>query len=101
MDVVQAIGKVRFASARPQRVHVSRSDLCAVEMLCMEAGQEAKVTAGPWTYYVVMGTAGLTSGPRREELTAGQAATTGADEVHTVANAGEGRLVCLAVGPPR
>ena len=99
MDVVQAIGKVRFASARPQRVHVSRNGACAVELLCMEAGQEAKVTAGPWTYYVVMGAARIAAGRRAEQIAAGEAAVTGPDEVHTLANAGEGRLVCLAVGP--
>ena len=98
MDIVHAISKVRFASARPQVVHLTRSDGYFVDLLCMEAGQQAKVTSGPWTYYVVMGTAKLSGANGSGELSSGQMATTGADEVHTVANAGEGRLVCLVIG---
>jgi len=98
MDIIPAISKVRFASARPQCVHLARNSSYVVDMLCMEAGQEAKITAGAWTYYVVMGTAKLTGAGGSSELSAGQMATTEADETHTLANAGEGRLVCLAVG---
>lgn len=98
MDAVYAISKVRFASARPQRVRLTRNDSYAVEMLCMEAGQDAKVTSGPWTYYVVMGAATLTGPEGSVDLTPGQMATTDAKERHTLANAGEGRLVCLAIG---
>jgi len=98
MDIVPAISKVRFASARPQCVHLARSDSYVIDMLCMEAGQEARITSGAWTYYVVMGTAKLTGAGGPAELSAGQMAATGPDETHTVANAGEGRLVCLAVG---
>ena len=100
MDVVNAIAKVRFASARPQRVHLARNDAYHVEMLCMEAGQETKVTDGPWIYYVVTGTAKVAAGAQSGELSPGQAVTTGSQEVHTVANAGDGRLVCLAIGAP-
>jgi len=100
MDIVNAISKVRFASARPQRVHIARNDNYLVEVLCMEAGQETKVTDGPWTYYVVMGTARIAAGGRAGELSPGQTVTTGPEEVHALANAGEGRLVCLAIGTP-
>lgn len=99
MDVVHAISKVRFATARPQRVRLSRNDAYVVEMLCMEAGQEIDATAGPWTYYVVMGTARLTAGASAGDVAAGQIAATEPDEHHTLANAGEGRLVCLAIAP--
>jgi len=99
METFNAISKVRFASARPQRVHLSKCDSFAVEMLCMEAGQDARVPAGPWAYYVVMGTATITSGKDSQSLAAGQMAATAAEETHTIANQGEGRLVCLAVGP--
>ncbi|MGB2821908.1 MAG: cupin domain-containing protein [Phycisphaerae bacterium] len=98
MDIVHAISKVRFATARPQCVHLTRNDSYLVDMLCMEAGQEAKTTSGAWAYYVVMGTARLTCAGGSAELSAGQMATAGPDETHTIANAGEGRLVCLAVG---
>ena len=100
MDLIHAISKVRFASARPQRVHLTRNGSYLVELLCMEVGQQAKTTSGTWTYYVVAGTAKLTAGGQTCELTPGQAAATDADEVHAVANAGEGRLICLAIGVP-
>jgi len=98
MDVVHAISKVRFTSARPQWVHLARNDAYLVDMLCMEAGQEARITSGPCTYYVVMGTARLAAAAGSVELSVGQMASSAADETHTVANAGEGRLVCLALG---
>jgi len=99
MDVMNAIAKVRFASARPQRVFLARNATYTVEMLCMEAGQETQGAGGPSTYYVVMGAARITTANGANELSAGQTAVTEPDEAHTLANAGEGRLVCLAVGP--
>ena len=99
MNVVHAISKVRFASARPQRVHLSSNDAWTVEMLCMEAGQKTEVASGSRTYYVVMGTAKLTAGEESADLSAGQVACLQADERHTMINVGEGRLVCLAVAP--
>jgi quercetin dioxygenase-like cupin family protein len=100
MEIVNAIAKVRFASARPQRVRLARNDACVVELLCLEPGQEARVSAGMWTYYVVTGTATVTAGEQAGELTPGQMAVTQAGEAHTIANAGEARLVCLAAGRP-
>lgn len=99
MQVVNAVSRIRFASARPQRVRLSQCGSCAVEMLCMEAGQKAKVASGPWAYYVVMGTAQIAAGQEASSLSTGQLASTGPHEPHSVANAGEGRLVCLAFGP--
>ena len=100
METVHAISKIRFATARPQVVHLTRGSQYLVDMLCMEAGQKTKVTSGPWTYYVVMGTAELSSTHGAEALSSGQMATTAPDEVHTIANPGEGRLVCLVIGSP-
>jgi len=98
METVNAIAKVRFASARAQRVHLARNDTCLVEMLCMEPGQDVRLADGPWTYYVIKGTAKLAAGQASAELAAGQAAATGPAEAHTLANVGEGRLICLAIG---
>jgi quercetin dioxygenase-like cupin family protein len=100
MEIMNAIAKVRFASARPQRIHLARHDHCVVEMLCMEPGQKPDVSTGTWTYYIVKGTAELTAGSQAHTLTFGQVASTQADELHSVANTGEGRLVCLAIGSP-
>jgi quercetin dioxygenase-like cupin family protein len=100
MEVINAISKVRFASARPQRVSLARDDACVIEMLCMEPGQQARVSSGAWTYYVVTGSARITAEGLASDLPPGQAASTRPGETHTVANAGEARLVCLAVGRP-
>jgi mannose-6-phosphate isomerase-like protein (cupin superfamily) len=99
MNVVNAVSKVRFASARPQRVQLSRSGAFSVEMLCMEAGQKVVMDSGSRVYYVVMGTATLTAGGESASLATGHLAATDADEPHTLANGGEGRLVCLALRP--
>jgi len=100
MDVINAIAKVRFASARPQRVHLVRGATCVVELICMEAGQAIQGIRGQWVYYVVMGSAAVRSGDETGELSAGQVAATDGAQPHGLSNAGEGRLVCLAVGPP-
>lgn len=100
MDIVNAVSKVRFASARPQRVHLAKSESQLVELVCLEAGQEVRVTTGPWVYYVVAGAARLTCPDGQGDLSPGQLACLGPEETHTLANAGEGRLICLALGTP-
>ena len=100
MDTVNAVSKVRFASARPQRVHLARNDSQLVEMICLEQGQQTQVATGPWVYYVIAGTAKLVSAGQEGMLAPGHLACLGAAEPHTVANAGEGRLICLALGRP-
>lgn len=99
MDVINAISKVRFASAKPQRVHLTRGESCVVEMICMEAGQAIHGIRGAWTYYVVTGAARVEAGTQKGDLSAGQMAAAGAEEPHSLANAGGGRLICLAIGP--
>jgi quercetin dioxygenase-like cupin family protein len=99
MDVINAIAKVRFASAKPQRVHLTRGESCAVEMVCMEAGQAIHGIRGAWAYYVVTGTARVEAGDKNGELAAGQMAAAEGGETHSLANAGDGRLICLAIGP--
>ncbi len=101
MDIVNAISKVRFASTGPQQVHLARNDAYRVDILCMEAGQKSRAQAGPCAYYVIVGSAKLTAGGSASAdeypLPAGQMASIGPNEAHTVANTGEGRLICLVI----
>jgi quercetin dioxygenase-like cupin family protein len=98
MNIVNAIAKARFGSARPQRVQLHKGDGLRAELLCMEPGQELKVGSGQWVYYVVTGTATLTAATGDRELPTGQFAASDPKEKHTVANASERRLICLSVG---
>jgi len=98
MDVTNAISKVRFASARPQRVLLTRSKGFAVELICMEPGQELKAVRGPCVYYVVIGTATLAAGDNERDVPTGQMGIAEADETHSLSNRQEHRLVCVAVG---
>ena len=95
MDVSNAISKVRFASARPQRVLLTKS--IVVELICMEPGQKLKSVKGPCIYYVVTGTATLTAGGKERGVPTGQMGIAEADESHAVSNRQELRLVCLAI----
>jgi len=97
MDFINAIAKVRFGSAKPQRIHLARADRLRAEMLCMEPGQQVRVQSGQWLYYVITGTAALTAGGQSTELPAGQFAASTLDEEHVVATSGDRRLVCLVV----
>lgn len=100
MDVVNAIAKVRFGSARPQRVQIHKGRELHVEMLCLEPGQELRVRAGEWAYYVVTGTARMAAGGASNPLAAGQLAFSQKDEPHELVNSGESRLICLVFGHP-
>jgi len=97
MDAVNAIGKVRFASAKPQTVHLHKGRRIAVDLLCMEPGQKLAIPAAERLYYVVTGAANISSSTKATAVPAGQLAATGADEPHGVANAGTQRLVCLVI----
>ena len=120
MEIVNAISKVRFASTGPQHIHLARADSFRVDLLCMEAGQKSLPAAGPCAYYVVAGSALLTTGgsthstpsagsgqagsgqakltaSKPHQLPAGQLAELGPGEAHTIANAGQGRLICLVI----
>ena len=98
MDIVNAIAKARFASSGPQCVSLLKGDLSQVELLCMEPGQELTVTTGRWVYYLVKGMARLCSGGQEHEVAAGQVAAMSPNERHSIANTGEQRLICFAVG---
>jgi len=98
MDIVNAISKVRFGTAKPQRIQLHKSDELMVELLCLEAGQKISVTSGQWVYYVVTGTATVTANTHSTQLPTGQLATVGPGENHAIANETEARLVVLATG---
>ncbi len=113
MKIVNAIAKVRFAATAPQHIHLARVSSFRVDLLCMEAGQKSLPAAGPCAYYVVTGSARLTTGggsahstgsgqarltaSEPHQLPAGQLAELGPGEAHTIANTGQGRLICLVI----
>lgn len=101
MDTVNAISKARFASARPQRVQLQADEALNLELLCLEPGQNVSANDGKWVYYVVAGKATVQIGQQKKhELGTGHLAVSAAGERHTVTNAGETRLICLAVERP-
>jgi quercetin dioxygenase-like cupin family protein len=98
MEAVNAISKVRFASAKPQRVQLKHEKQLTGDLICMEPGQELSVDSGEWIYYVVTGTAEFRAGQNVVEVPTGQVASVEPDESHTIVCTGEQRLVCIAVG---
>jgi mannose-6-phosphate isomerase-like protein (cupin superfamily) len=96
MDTVNAIAKARFASAKVQRIQLHKSDDMNVELLCLEPGQKA-AASGRLVYYVVTGSATVSTASGPVSLATGHVGATSAHESHTVANESEGRLVLLAV----
>jgi len=98
MNVVNAIAKARFGSARPQRIVLHKDDAGPAELLCFEPGQTLKVQSGQWSYYVVTGRATLECNGSTSQLAPGQFAAGAPDEPHTLSNPGEQRLICLALG---
>ena len=97
MEIVNAISKVRFTSAKPQRAQLHKQRGLQVELLCMEPGQKVQAKCGQWTYYVITGKATVTAGKDKSAVPTGQLAAGAPDETHTIANTGEQRLVCLAI----
>ena len=96
MEIVNAISKVRFASTGPQHIHLACGNSFRVDLLCMEVGQKSLPATGPCAYYVVAGSA-LVTAVKPRQLPAGQLAELGLGEAHTIANAGQGRLICLVI----
>ncbi len=94
MTGINAISKVRFSSARPQRVHLDQGDGLVSELLCMESGQKMTVGEPSATLYVILGTASVDGPDGAATLQTGHLLTTRG--CCTLTNAGEHRLVCLA-----
>ncbi len=98
MDVLNAIAKVRFNSARPQRVQLDKGAGYAAELVCLEPGQEL-TGAGQCGYYVIAGTGVLKAARQSRDLALGHYACCQDGEAHVLANASEQRLICLAISP--
>lgn len=98
MELLNAMAKVRFASVKPQRIRLHKAGAAKVELLCLEPGQKLNVASGQWVYYVAKGQAVIAAGETSGELTAGDMAATDDGEQHSISNAGEQRLICIAVG---
>jgi len=95
MVPVNAIGKVRFSSARGQRVHLIEADDVAADLLCLEKGQELSPGKAPAVLYVIAGTAAISQGGQQTRLPMGQVVRT--DGACTLVNIGEQRVICLAM----
>jgi len=96
MEILNAIAKVRFNSARPQRVQLHKTPGVICDLLCLEPKQELPTT-GKCAYYVVAGTGLLKAGRHSQQLSLGNFATTDQDEHHIIFNSSEQRLICLAI----
>lgn len=93
MTPINAIAKVRFSSAKAQRVHLIQGQAVEADLLCLESQQEMPLQGDGSVLYVVTGTATLIGPQGRDTLPAGQLVGTDADR--TLANISEQRLVCL------
>ncbi len=100
MDVINAIAKVRFNSARAQRIQLQRCGDFACDLLCLEPGQEFSAT-GRCAYYIIAGTGILKADKKAKDLSMGYFAASEKDESHTLVNSSEQRLICLIVSPHR
>ena len=96
MDVLNAISKVRFNSARPQRVQLSRCDDYLCELICLEPGQEL-TASGRCEYYVIAGSGEIRAGGQIHETNLGHFINCEESEPHTIVNSSEQRLIFLAV----
>jgi len=94
MTPTNAIAKVRFSSAKAQRVHLDESKGLAAELLCLEGGQQLKIRSENAILYVILGTADVATGSQTATVQTGYVIAPGT--AFTLANAGEHRLVCLA-----
>ena len=96
MDIINAIAKVRFNSAKPQRVSLVRKPTLQADLICMEGGQELAVEGGEWLYYVITGAASLVGNRPATQTPTGQMASA-VNEKHVITNPSDRRLVILAL----
>lgn len=96
MNVLNAISKVRFSSARPQRVQLAKCPVFVCDLLCLEPQQEIS-GAGRCTYYVIAGTGEVRSGRECSALTLGNFVCLGDEETHLLRNCSDQRLIALAI----
>ncbi|MCL2701372.1 MAG: hypothetical protein FWE88_06730 [Phycisphaerae bacterium] len=96
MDIVNAIAKARFNSARAQRVPLHKTSAMHADLLCLEAGQSLDVPdGGAWTYYVIAGTVAVS---QQQAVSLPQGHSVGVEGPHTLRNVDQRRLILLAVG---
>ncbi|MCK4626906.1 MAG: hypothetical protein KAV00_16460 [Phycisphaerae bacterium] len=100
MDVINAIAKIRFNSAKAQRVQLHRFEGFACDMLCLEPGQEFS-SAGRCAYYFIAGTGVLKADKNKKDVNMGNFAACDEDESHTIMNSSEQRLICMVISPHR
>jgi quercetin dioxygenase-like cupin family protein len=98
MELINAVAKIRFSSAKAQCVQLSEGPGVRAELICLEAGQELTVEKGQWVYYVITGTTGFRVGEKSQQAPTGQIVVFEQDQKHTLSAAGERRSVCLATG---
>jgi hypothetical protein len=96
METFNAISKVRFSSARPQRVQLQKLNGMVCDLLCLEPAQELSMS-GRCAYYVIAGQGVIKAGKLVHDLTLGCFAATGSEEHHSLHNDSEQRLICLAI----
>ncbi len=96
METLNAISKVRFSSARPQRVQLQKLAGVICDLICMEPSQELSM-AGRCAYYVIAGQGVIKTGKLSQELSLGSFATTDTEGHHSLVNTSEQRLICLAI----
>jgi len=96
MDMVNAIAKARFSSARAQRVPLHKTQAMHTDLLCLEAGQTLDVPdEGAWTYYVISGTVAI---GQQQSASLPQGHSLCIQGPHNIRNVAPGRLILLAVG---
>ena len=96
MEIVNAIAKVRFNSARPKRVQLHKSAKFACALLCLEPGQELTAT-GRRAYYLIAGNGQMKAGKDAQAANLGHFVSCREGETHTIVNSSEQRLICLAL----
>lgn len=96
MDVINAIAKVRFNSARPQRVQLAKCSGYVCDLLCIEPGQEL-TASGECTYYIVAGNGDAKVGDETKPVAMGHFIHCPEGESHTLINSSEQRLICLSM----
>ena len=96
MDMVNAIAKARFSSAKAQRVPLHKTGALHADLLCLEAGQALDVPeASAWTYYVISGTAAI---GQEQSASLSQGHSLCIQGPHNIRNVAPGRSILLAVG---
>jgi len=96
MDMVNAIAKARFSSAKAQRVPLHKTSAMHTDLLCLEAGQALDIPdTGAWTYYVIAGTAAI---GQQQDASLSQGHSICIEGPHHLRNVDPRRLILLAVG---